>query len=304
MGARRFVPPEPLRRAFIAWTLVLGACAGSESPPEEPATRYVLIDDIEDSSGQILWRPVSGADDSMPGRWDTEAGSQCGNLQPRPAYLGGDWPHALVEEPYRTFSAELSYQAVRLRTTAPLVNTWGATLAFDFEKEFPAKANQPNDPEDPGDPAACTPPAGVTRESLTEAVPVDLSAYRGVAFYARAVPEAGTSTISVKLHEYNTDPRGGQCNQTVGTDDECYNAFGKRVLLDAEFRRYTVLFEELAQEPRWGKRVPEPDLGRVYSLVFQIFTPGGTCDPPSVCPGALPELTFDVWVDDVAFVER
>lgn len=288
----------------VSALLAIG-CAGTKSPNDDDApARYVIIDDIEGSTGQIQWRPASGGENTTPGRWDTEAGSQCGNLAPLPGYLGGDWPHALVETPYPTFSAEPSRQAVRLRTTAPLVNTWGATLAFDFAKKVPAKVNQPLDPNDRGDPATCTPPVGVERESLTDAAEVDLRGYRGVAFYARAVPDAGTSSISVKLHDHNTDPRGGVCDQTVGSDDECYNAFGKRVLLDAEFRRYTVLFDELAQEPRWGKRVPEPDLERVYSLVFQIFTPGGTCDPPSVCPGVLPELTFDVWIDDVAFVER
>jgi hypothetical protein len=281
-------------------------CAGSKSDPEGARTTYVHIDDVEDPGGVIDWRPDSGADDSTPGSWDTEAGIQCGNIQPMPRYLGGMWAPAALEQPYATFANVISQHAARLHTTAPLVNTWGATLAFDFAKQLPLEQTQPLHPGDMGDPASCTPPLGVERDSWTPALAVDLRAYRGVAFYARASPEAGTTAIFVKVHDRNTDRRGGECDPSVGSDRECYNAFGTRVVLGAEFRRYTVYFEDFEQEIGWGFRPPaaEPDLEHVYSLVFQVRTPGGPCDPPSVCPGGLPELTFDVWIDDLAFVER
>jgi hypothetical protein len=223
-----------------------------------------------------------------------------------PGYLGGSWTPALLDSPYRTFSNVISQRAARLRTTAPLVNTWGATLAFDFAKKLPLEENRPDVPGDIGDPASCTPPLGVRPDSWTPALAVDLRAYRGVAFYARAVPEAGTTAIFVKLHDRNTDRRGSECDATVGSDRECYNAFGTRVVLTAEFRRYSVYFDDFEQEIGWGYRPVEaaPDLEHVYSLVFQVRTPGGPCDPPGVCPGGLPELTFDVWIDDLAFIER
>lgn len=286
--------------------LLLPGCAGSKSALDDATTTYVHIDDMEDPGGVIDWRPDSGAEGTAPGQWDSEAGTQCDDIRPLPRYLGGTWEPAKLESPYETFSNRLSRHAARLYTTAPLVNTWGATLAFDFVKKLPLPPHEPRDPEHPGDPATCTPPAGVLPDSWSPALTVDLRAYRGVSFYARAVPEVGTAAIFVKLHDLNTDRRGEVCDPTLGSDRECYNAFGKRVVLDAEFRRYTVLFDEFEQELGWGYRPPEaaPDLEHVFSLVFQVRTPGGPCDPPNVCPGGPPELSFDVWIDDLAFVER
>jgi hypothetical protein len=45
------------------------------------------------------------------------------------------------------------------------------------------------------------------------------------------------------------------------------------------------------------------DREHVYGLVFQMDTPGGACVPPIMCVDD-PELSFDVWVDDLHFIER
>ena len=134
---------------------------------------------------------------------------------------------------------------------------------------------------------------------------VDLSRFSGFVFWGMASKAAGSTKLLVQLQDRNTDPRGGVCDPVPGSTNECYNGFGVVLELGEELARYTVNFSELEQDPTWGYH-PDPsvlDREHVYGLVFQMDTPGGTCPPPITCADP-PELSFDVWVDDLHFVER
>jgi len=111
--------------------------------------------------------------------------------------------------------------------------------------------------------------------------------------------------VLVQFQDAQTDLRGGVCDPTPNSKNACYNGFGALVTLGGTLERYELDFSELEQNPVWGYR-PRPsvfDRAHVYGLVFQIDTPGGTCELPIVCLGES-QLAFDVWIDDLYFVKR
>jgi hypothetical protein len=107
----------------------------------------------------------------------------------------------------------------------------------------------------------------------------DATAYDGIEFWAkgRAAIHVGVQVIDVQSPKF-----GGFCE-----GDGCYNSHRKRVELGAEWRRYTVRWQELQQlNPR--QRVPL-DTKRVRFLEFSVF----------------PEDTpFDLWLDDVSLLRK
>lgn len=278
---------------------VLAGCSEPDEPVPVRQPVYVKIDDMEGTSGRIEWVPTLPAAQALPGRWVSYADVQCDDLSPIPEWApsGGMWTYSELPKSFETFSGISSEHAARLRTTAPLVNTWGAGMGFQFsEPPLGSDATRVTRP--------CT--SGALRDLDYPAAPVDLSDYSGIVFWGMASPDAGSATILVQFQDANTDPRGRVCNPVPGTTDECYNGFGVLLTLGDTLARYTVAFSELEQNPLWGYQ-PKPsvfDAEHVYGLVFQVDTPGGVCTPPIVCVGGDPELTFDVWIDDLYFVER
>jgi hypothetical protein len=282
----------------VVSALVLGTCACSADPPGPPQkTTYMKIDDMEGTTGRIEWASPAAAPQAQPGRWISYADTQCDDLVPTPEWADGAWSHAALLIPHETLPGFTSETAARLHTTAPLVNTWGAGMGFMFsEPAADATTMLVTRP--------CT--LGMQRDLEYPAEPVDLSAYTGLAFWARAAQDMESTTVLVQFQDVNTDPRGAVCDPTPNSTNACYNGFGVVLTLTDSFERYVVDFSDLAQNPLWGYR-PQPsviDLELVYGLVFQVDTPGGTCVPPIVCPGELPQLTFDIWIDDLYFVDR
>jgi endoglucanase len=110
----------------------------------------------------------------------------------------------------------------------------------------------------------------------------DASRFAGISFYARR--SAGTSgRVRVSIDDWNTDPDGRVCTK-------CSNFFGQEIELSETWTRYTLPFESLRQLPGWG--VPRPrqiDSSRIFFVVFDVFDRGAA---------------FDVWIDDLAFIER
>lgn len=108
----------------------------------------------------------------------------------------------------------------------------------------------------------------------------DASKYEGISFFARRGPDS-TGSVRLKLPDRNTFPAAGECT-------ECFNDFGADLELSDEWQHYVFRFEQLAQLPGWG--APRParvDASTLYGLQFQVTGAGNT---------------FDVWIDDVAFV--
>lgn len=273
----------------------LFACSSPEpSEPSEPS--YVKIDDMEGTSGRIEWTPEDGEPDTLPGRWVSYADKQCENLEPVPEWApDGAWSYAELPEEHETMEGATSTHAARLRTAAALENTWGAGMGFQFsEPPLGSDATRVTRP--------CT--EGTQQDLDYPAVAVDLSRFSGLVLWGMARKAAGSTRLLVQFQDVNTDPRGKVCPVAESTA-ECYNGFGVVLELGDEYTRYTVNFADLTQDPTWGYR-PEPsvmDRERVYGLVFQMDTPGGACAPPIVCIPP-PELSFDVWIDDLYFVER
>jgi len=278
------------------FTLATGC---SDSDPAAPSGEevdqrsYTKIDDMEGTTGVIDWTPPTGS----PGFWYSYASVQCENLRPIPSFVEGTggWSYAEVPEPYETFSGVTSRQAARLRTVAPLVDTWGAGMGFFL--------SLPTGSGPPGLPRECTYESALASFKETNAIPVDLTAYSGISFWARTEPNAPVTELTLELFDRNTHPAGGICNATQGTPDECYNTFEVTLPLTERFEHYVLDFSEFAQDPNWGYQVTSGtvDLTQMYNPSFNIKMPGGSC--PGVCPGQ-PTLEFDIWIDDLYFVDR
>jgi hypothetical protein len=105
--------------------------------------------------------------------------------------------------------------------------------------------------------------------------------YAGVTFWARS--DGGTLNLGVVFPDGDTDAAGGICNMSGGTCDHHYLS---SVSVGSDWKRYTILFKDLMLE---AGTVPTPgpfDPTRLVSVQFRISS----------------NTTFDLWVDDVAFV--
>lgn len=289
--------PSSNRPLLLALLAALSGC----SDPTEPSESLTRIDDMEGDRTQILWKAPGGSDSVLPGRWQSFADISCTALSPAPTSRDADrWTFTDLDEPHTTFDGARSTRAARLRTTEPFVNTWGAGMRFDLTSlvtDVPRTSEVPSE-------LPCPTASRDLSEWTAEAV--DVRGFRGVTFYGKADPEAGSTTVAVMLLDRSSDPRGGVCDPVQASSAECFNSFGAPVELDENFRRFTVNFSELEQDPHWGYRPSpnEPDLEHVYGIAFQVFTPGGVCPKGAVCPGDPPRLTFDITIDDVYFVNR
>jgi endoglucanase len=109
----------------------------------------------------------------------------------------------------------------------------------------------------------------------------DASPYDGIAFWAKRGPRSAAK-LRVKVPDLNTAPDGGICS-------ECFNDFGATIELTEQWQRYLMPFNEMRQEPQWGNpRPPAITPSAIYTVLFQLSEPGAD---------------FDVWIDDVAFVD-
>ncbi len=110
--------------------------------------------------------------------------------------------------------------------------------------------------------------------------PYDLSGCEGIAFMAKKGSEESTGNVRFKVGDVNTVPEGGVCK-------DCYNDFGRDLVLTTEWTQYETSFSEMEQEPYWGEPQPKIDASRAYQLQWQ------TKDPSA---------PFDIWVDNVRLI--
>jgi len=103
----------------------------------------------------------------------------------------------------------------------------------------------------------------------------DASRYAGISFWAK-----GPGHIRFKLPDAYTSPGGGHCT-------DCYNDFGIELALTADWQKYTIPFEWLAQQPGWGDPRPEVEKAGLFEIQWQFGSRG---------------RNFDIWVDDIEFV--
>jgi len=108
----------------------------------------------------------------------------------------------------------------------------------------------------------------------------DASKYVGISFSAK-VGKDSTKKIRFKVGDINTHKDGGLCK-------DCWNHFGKDLTLSTEWQDYQVLFSELKQADGWGDpRPPSVSVSQLWNIDFSIG----------------PGMRYEVWVDDVQFLE-
>jgi hypothetical protein len=117
--------------------------------------------------------------------------------------------------------------------------------------------------------------------------PYDASKYAGVTFWARS--GKGTEKVRVSLVGKDTEASGGVCqeNPTGQTAVACNNHFSAELSVGSSWKAYTVLFKDLKQTAGWGKTASAPDLTTTFGLLFTVSETAGS---------------FDLWLDDLAFV--
>jgi hypothetical protein len=282
-------------RSWLLASLIASGAACSGSGAATPS--YTLIDDMEGDVNRLAWPPPAG---TMPGRWvgliDCTQGDR---VAPPPYYVDpGVLPYEALPASQETLPGVTSTRALRLRTTTPIAGVYGAsTDAF--------LATTTDGPLDPGTPPADAPCRRGTPEDFP-APTIDLTAYTGITFWARGASSVG-NRMRVLLADQNTDPRGGVCNPAHSVqEDGCYNSFGATIVLTDTFTRYTVDFATLAQDPIWGYQVRPaiPDVAHAYGLTFMFEVAHCALDDSPSCAGDDMPLSFDLWLDDLYFVNR
>jgi hypothetical protein len=287
---------------ILALLWLIGSGCSRASPPIEG---FVKIDDMEGSGDFIEWTPPGGL---LPGLWRSATDcTEADRISPPPfSVTASGWSYAELPEPQDTFPGVLSAHAARLFTISPLTGVWGASMGFDIgmlagpdgERLAPALGD------------AGAPGVGPGCRQLDArwfaASPVDLSAYSGLTFWAMA--RNGAKSLRVQVPDISSDPRGGVCNAADPNDlSNCYNSFRTVITLTDTMTRYTVEFSTLQQDPTWGYR-PTPDvldLQHAYAIEFELDEAQCGLDPTAMCAGGTtPPLSFDVWVDDLYFVNK
>jgi len=118
--------------------------------------------------------------------------------------------------------------------------------------------------------------AGTTRATY------DASRFTGISFWAKA--GAGSTTkMRFTIADDETAPDGGICQEALA---ECDDHFGANVILSEEWQNFSYRFSDLKQDG-FGKAFPALKPDKLYGIQFE----------------AEATVTFDFWIDDIAFVE-
>lgn len=297
--------------ALLFLVAVGGVGCGKTNSPS-PVPGYSQIDDMEGEDGRIRWLPLTGwPADRQPGSWSSATDcAEADRILPEPYFLPSSrWSYDAVPTPHPTMPGITSGHAAHLRTRfrKALQDVWGANIGFDFSEQLGVDGGIPG--------AATGADAGTASESPGcrqgssrdfHGAMVDLGAYAGITFWAMA-SSSGRQTIRVQLNDRNTDPRGELCAADGRSETKyCYNGFAKDIMLTDEFQQYRIDFSELRQDLSWGYQpVPSQlDLEHVYAMNFEVPLPGCNTDEKATCAGPHAAVTFDVWIDDLYFVNR
>jgi hypothetical protein len=116
-------------------------------------------------------------------------------------------------------------------------------------------------------------------------VAYDVSAYKGVHFYAK-VASGSPTALKLLVPTTYSDPDGGKCTDTVSTKRCNDHLFYPLSSLKTSWATYDVLFADLVQQG-FGLVQSGLDPASVYSLQFTL--------PTKLMP-------VDLWLDDVSFI--
>jgi hypothetical protein len=94
--------------------------------------------------------------------------------------------------------------------------------------------------------------------------------------------------LRADVTDRNTAPAGGVCDQSCDRSAmcACYDTFGKTFEITEDWQFFQYQWSELEQL-RWsGNEYPGPVVDEIYGMRFQVD----------------PNVEFDLWIDDVAFL--
>ncbi len=107
----------------------------------------------------------------------------------------------------------------------------------------------------------------------------DASKYAGVSFKIKSAKP--NLDVRLKILDSNTHPEGGVCK-------DCFNAFGREVIVGTDWKDVTLMWSEMTQQSDWGNpRPPMIEPTKLHDMEWQIW----------------PGNDFDIWIDDVKFLE-
>ena len=109
----------------------------------------------------------------------------------------------------------------------------------------------------------------------------DASKYAGISFRAKVGSPRSARAVRLKIADVNTHQDAKICKT-------CWNHFGKDLTLTPEWKEYRVSFSGAEQEPGWGD--PRPQAVTPSKLVGLNW-------------GVGPGNDYDIWIDDVAFLD-
>lgn len=118
----------------------------------------------------------------------------------------------------------------------------------------------------------------------TSKLAYDASGYKGITFWAMTT-EGNSPDVHVTFNDISTSPEGGVCEPD--TEDSCDDHFGANIVLErGAWKEYTLLFSDLTQEG-WGRAAEAFSPNALFAIQFNAGT----------------NVKFDIWIDDIAFVE-
>lgn len=118
----------------------------------------------------------------------------------------------------------------------------------------------------------------------------DASAYRGFVFWGRIGGDSGSTSVRFAVPDKNTSAAGGVCTAaSEGGASGCSDYFAETIALTPTWKQFVVYYSDLTQS---GFGLPKGltglDATEIYSCQFQLS------------PGA----PFDVWIDDIYFIDK
>jgi hypothetical protein len=108
----------------------------------------------------------------------------------------------------------------------------------------------------------------------------DASKYAGIGFKIKGT-KAGLN-VRMKVPDEASLPEGGLCKT------ECWNSFGKELILTTDWQDVALTWSELTQQPDWGMpRPPSINAAKLKNVEWSLY----------------PGVEFDFGIDDIHFIE-
>ncbi len=120
-----------------------------------------------------------------------------------------------------------------------------------------------------------------TGGAMPKKLAYDASKYAGIHFWAKS---SSPGAVRFNVGDGNTTPEGMKC-MSGGMMPTCSDDFGQNLALATDWTEYTIKFSDMTQVGWAMQKLPAIDKTTLYSVHFQAGT----------------GVTFDIWIDDIAF---